>query len=368
MDVNGSHAHVDARFWRGRRVLLTGHTGFKGAWLALWLQALGADVTGFSLGVPTQPSLYELARVGEGMDGIEGDVRDFHALSHALAVARPEVVIHMAAQSLVRRSYTQPRATYETNVMGTVNLLDAVRLGGRVRVLVNVTSDKCYENREWEWPYREHEPMGGHDPYSSSKGCAELVSDAFRRSFFSGEHATRVATARAGNVIGGGDWGQDRLIPDLMRAALARQTLHVRNPHSVRPWQHVLNPLSGYLVLAQQLWSSEALAGAWNFGPAEADARAVSWVVQRVADSWPQELRWQDDAGRDAGREAPHEARCLKLDSSRAHTHLRWQPLWDLERGVDATVDWYRALLDDGDMAAVTAEQIASYEPVAVLA
>jgi CDP-glucose 4,6-dehydratase len=365
-DSSPSAGIVDPDFWRERRVLLTGHTGFKGSWLALWLQALGARVTGFSSGVPTQPSLFELARVGDGMESIEGDVRDARALDDALAVARPEVVIHMAAQSLVRRSFAQPRETYEVNVMGTVNLLDAVRRDASVRVVVNVTSDKCYENREWEWAYREHEPMGGHDPYSSSKGCAELVTDAFRRSFFSTEASTRLASARAGNVIGGGDWAEDRLIPDLMRAALDGRSVHVRSPESVRPWQHVLNPLCGYLMLAQALWSSPELAGGWNFGPADEDARPVSWIVQRIAALWPQRLRWVESA--QADRSQLHEARYLKLDSSRARSHLGWAPRWGLPEGLDATVAWYRALHAGEDMSAFTGSQVDAYGRVGVLA
>ena len=350
---------VDRDFWRDRRVLLTGHTGFKGAWLALWLQSLGARVTGFSNGVPTQPSLYELARVGEGMDGVEGDVRDHEAVAAAVADTAPEIVIHMAAQSLVRRSFLEPRETYETNVLGTVNVLDAVRINGAgVRALVNVTSDKCYENREWEWGYREHEPMGGHDPYSSSKGCAELVTGAFRRSFFAdrseiGQHGARLASARAGNVIGGGDWGEDRLLPDLMRAALAGEDVRVRNPNSIRPWQHVLNPLSGYLVLAQALWDSPEYACAWNFGPPEEDARPVGWIVERAGELWPQELRWTLDDG-----PHPHEARYLKLDSSRARARLGWCPMLGLEQALEATVGWYRELAHGADMGAVTLAQI----------
>ncbi|MGH2852792.1 MAG: CDP-glucose 4,6-dehydratase [Solirubrobacteraceae bacterium] len=366
VDAARSHGIVDPGFWRGRRVLLTGHTGFKGAWLALWLQTLGARVTGFSLGVPTRPSLYELARVGEGMEGIEGDVRDFQALAAALDRARPEVVIHMAAQSLVRRSFSEPRLTYEVNVMGTVNLLDALRRAGSVRAVVNVTSDKCYENREWEWAYREHEPMGGHDPYSSSKGCAELITNAFRRSFFSSGDGPRLASARAGNVIGGGDWAEDRLIPDLMRAALAGRAVRVRNPGSVRPWQHVLNPLSGYLALAQALWSSEQLASGWNFGPAEEDARPVRWIVQRMAALWPERLRWIEDP--ESHSLHLHEARHLKLDSSRARSRLGWQPRWDLGEGLDAVVAWYRALCAEEDMRAVTAEQIEAFQHAAALA
>jgi CDP-glucose 4,6-dehydratase len=350
---------VDPHFWRGRRVLLTGHTGFKGAWLALWLQALGARVSGFSLEVPTEPSLYELAHVGEGVESIEGDVRDPRALADALAGARPEIVIHMAAQSLVRRSFREPRLTYQVNVMGTVNLLDALRAAGDVRVLVNVTSDKCYQNREWEWAYREHEPMGGHDPYSSSKGCAELVTDAFRRSFFDSQDSTRIATARAGNVIGGGDWAEDRLIPDLMGAALAGRSAPVRNPDAVRPWQHVLNPLSGYLVLAQALWSSAEFAGAWNFGPADEDARPVSWVVERIAGLWPQQLLWSEDI--EPQRRRLHEARYLKLDSSRARSHLGWRPQWGLAAGLCAVVDWYSALDRGEEMRTVTLGQIEQF-------
>ncbi len=345
---------VDGGFWQGRRVLLTGHTGFKGAWLSLWLQSLGASVTGFSLDVPTNPSLYELARVGEGMSTIQGDIRDHDAIATALGEAEPEVVIHMAAQSLVRRSFAEPQETYATNVMGTVNLLDAVRTRGPgVRVVVNVTSDKCYENREWEWGYRENEPMGGHDPYSSSKGCAELVAAAFRRSFFADPDGTRLASARAGNVIGGGDWGEDRLVPDIMRAALAGERARIRNPNSIRPWQHVLSPLSGYLVLAQRLWESAALEPGINFGPAEQDARPVGWIVERLAELWPGGVGWEVDDG-----PHPHEARYLKLDSSLARAHLGWRPLVDLPTTLQSIVDWYRALAGEQDMRAVTLGQI----------
>jgi CDP-glucose 4,6-dehydratase len=352
-----STGRVDPAFWRARRVLLTGHTGFKGAWLALWLQSLGARVTGFSNGVPTDPSLYELARVEEGMQSIEGDIRDPTAIEEALGRSEAEVVIHMAAQSLVRRSFENPRETYETNVMGTVNLLDTIRRAVGVRAVVNVTSDKCYENREWEWAYREHEPMGGHDPYSNSKGCAELVTDAFRNSFFSSDNSPRVATARAGNVIGGGDWAVDRLLPDIMRAASAGDELHLRNPHSIRPWQHVLNPLSGYLLLAQALWESPAHAHGWNFGPTEEDSQPVGWIVQRMSALWPEELRVTHD-----NQPHPHEARYLKLDSSLARAHLGWRPSWGLEQGLEAVVAWYRSLHAGQDMRTVTTEQIRAFQ------
>jgi CDP-glucose 4,6-dehydratase len=352
-----SRGTVDPAFWRGRSVLLTGHTGFKGAWLALLLQSIGAEVTGFSLGVPTDPSLYELGRVADGMQTIEGDIRSRDAIAAAVTESSPEIVIHMAAQSLVRPSFLEPRETYETNVMGTVNVLDAVRLAGeRVRAVVNVTSDKCYENREWEWGYREDEPMGGHDPYSSSKGCAELVTAAFRRSFFSSPDGTRLASARAGNVIGGGDWGADRLVPDVMRAALAGEEVRVRNPNSIRPWQHVLNPLSGYLVLAQALWDSPEHACGWNFGPPEEDARPVGWIVERARELWPAEVRSVLDDG-----PHPHEARYLKLDSSRARARLGWRPSLDLDAALEATVDWYRELSVGADMHAVTVGQIETF-------
>jgi CDP-glucose 4,6-dehydratase len=350
-------AIVDPDFWRERRVLVTGHSGFKGTWLALWLQSLGARVTGFSSGLPTQPSLHDLTRVDEGIESIDGDVRDAESVARAVAASQPEVIVHMAAQSLVRRSFAEPRATYETNVMGTVNVLDAVRRhGSDVRAVVNVTSDKCYENREWEWGYREDEPMGGHDPYSNSKGCAELVTSAFRRSFFSAGEGPRIASARAGNVIGGGDWGEDRLVPDIMRAALAGEPARVRNPNSIRPWQHVLNPLSGYLVLAQALFESAEHAAGWNFGPAEQDARPVGWLVERIAELWPAELRWTLDDG-----PHPHEASYLKLDSSRARLRLGWRPPVALDEALASIVEWYQALRDGADMRAVTLAQIEAF-------
>jgi CDP-glucose 4,6-dehydratase len=344
---------VDAAFWRGRRVLLTGHTGFKGAWLSLWLQSMGAQLTGLSLDPPSDPSLYEVARVGDGMTSVEGDIRDRETVARAVRDADPEVVIHMAAQSLVRRSFDAPRETYEVNVMGTVNVLEAVRGHMTGGVVINVTSDKCYENREWEWGYREDDPMGGHDPYSSSKGCAEILTAALRRSFFSDPAGVRVASARAGNVIGGGDWGEDRLVPDIVRASLAGEPVRVRNPNSIRPWQHVLNPLSGYLVLAQALWSDPAHAVAWNFGPPEEDARPVGWLVQRLAELWPGRLDWDHDQG-----PHPHEARYLKLDSSRARTRLGWRPMVGLDAALGATTDWYRMLGEGRDMHQATVEQI----------
>jgi CDP-glucose 4,6-dehydratase len=348
---------VDAAFWRGRRVLVTGHTGFKGAWLSLWLERLGAEVTGFSDAVPTEPSLFELARVGPGLRDLRGDVRDPAAVRAAVAGA--EVVFHLAAQPLVRRSYQDPRETFEVNVMGAVNVFDAVRLEPGVRVVVNVTSDKCYENREWEWAYREDEPMGGKDPYSASKGAAELVTAAYRRSFFADPAGTRLASARAGNVIGGGDWGEDRLLPDVVRATLAGQPVAVRNPGAVRPWQHVLNPLSGYLTLARALWDEPGHAGGWNFGPSDDDARPVRWILERLAARWPGTLAWDHDGGAH-----PPEAHHLKIDSSRARARLGWQPGWSLEQAIDSIVDWYAALGAGADLRAVTLEQIGAFEHV----
>ncbi len=348
-------------FWRGRRVLVTGHTGFKGGWLTLWLKKLGAQVSGFALPPPTDPSLFELARVGDGIEATIGDIRDAPALADAVRRARPEVVFHMAAQALVRAGYADPAGTYATNVMGTVNLLEAVRQVGGVRAVVVVTSDKCYENKEWIWAYRENEPLGGHDPYSSSKACAELVTAAWRSSYFSpqrhAEHGTALASARAGNVIGGGDWAEDRLIPDILRAIAAGQPVAIRNPGAVRPWQHVLEPLSGYLLLAQRLVEDgPAHAEAWNFGPAEADARPVQWIVERLTRVWGEGASWRPDTA-----PQPHEAHCLKLDCAKTHARLGWRPRWPLERALEAIIEWQRAFLRKEDMQAVCLRQIEDY-------
>lgn len=360
---------VDPVFWGGRRVLLTGHTGFKGAWLSLWLQALGAEVTGFSGGVVSEPSLYELAHVADGMaDEVRGDVRDPAAVRAAVDASGASVVLHLAAQPMVRRSFLQPRETYETNVMGTVNVLDAVRVAGHetVRAVVNVTSDKCYDNFDGREPrpFVEDDPKGGHDPYSNSKGCAELVADAYRRSYFSGSGTAgevRLASVRAGNVIGGGDWGEDRLVPDIMRAASAGTVVPIRRPDAVRPWQHVLNPLSGYLVVAQALASDDpgvrdAAAGGWNFGPAADDVRPVSWIVSRLTELWPSALEWEIDPG-----PHPHEATFLSLDSGKARARLGWAPRWDLEATLASIVEWHVAARDGEDARALSLGQIAAF-------
>ena len=349
---------VDAGFWHGRRVLVTGHTGFKGSWLALWLSALGADVHGFASAPPTSPSLFELTRLAELVPSTLGDIRDRAAVERCVADVTPEVVLHLAAQALVKRSLERPVETYATNVLGTVHVLDAVRsAGAEVRAVVCVTSDKCYLNREWEWGYRETDALGGHDPYSASKACQELVAASYREAMMREDVA--VATARAGNVIGGGDWAPDRIVPDAMRAALEGRTLTVRNPASVRPWQHVLNPLSGYLVLAEQLWSSgRAFAQAWNFSPPPHDARSVAWLVERLRERWPGGL----DVELAPDAHDRHEARLVRLDASRANDRLGWTAGWSAAQAVDAIVDWYQGLRDDRDMRALTLAQIEGFQ------
>jgi CDP-glucose 4,6-dehydratase len=344
---------VNPSFWRGRRVLITGHSGFKGSWLSLWLQSLGADVAGYSSGAPSRPCLFDLAAVGDGMATFDGDIRDSERVHEVVRDQQPEVLIHMAAQPLVRRSYVDPVGTYATNVMGTVNVLDAARRVEGVRVVINVTTDKVYQNREWEWGYREDEPKGGRDPYSNSKACSELVTSAFRESFFGPGSEVAVATVRAGNVIGGGDWGEDRLIPDVMRAALDGSELHVRNPGAIRPWQHVLNPLSGYLRLAESLWDSDELADGWNFGPEERDARPVRSIIERLAELWGEPIPWTHDGG-----SHPHEAMYLRLDSSKARVRLGWTPRWDLDRALTGIVAWYKALQEGEDLRRFSLRQI----------
>lgn len=348
-------------FWQGKRVFLTGHTGFKGSWLSMWLHALGANVTGYALEPPTDPSLFDLARVGELITSVIADVRDLERLKEALLAAAPEVVIHMAAQPLVRDSYKIPVETYATNLMGTVHLLEAVRSTPTVRAVVNVTTDKVYENREWVWGYRENEALGGYDPYSNSKGCSELVTAAYRSSYFNpedyGRHGVAVASARAGNVIGGGDWAADRLIPDIVRAVLAGETVRVRHPHAIRPWQHVLEPLSGYLLLAQRLYEEGTrYGGGWNFGPHEKDARPVQWLVQRFCERWEEGAAYELDPG-----EHPHEAHCLKLDCSKASLELGWQPRWGLEQALESIVAWTRSYRDGKDLRGECMRQITTY-------
>jgi CDP-glucose 4,6-dehydratase len=352
---------VNNDFWKGKVVLLTGHTGFKGSWMSLWLQSLGAKVVGYALTPPTTPCLFEAANVEQGMQSHIGDIRDLGHLLSVFEEHRPEIVIHMAAQPLVRYSYVEPVETYAVNVMGTVNVLEAIRRTGGVKSVVNITTDKCYENREWYWGYRETEPMGGYDPYSSSKGCAELVTSAYRRSYFNPEnyatHGVAIASVRAGNVIGGGDLAEDRLIPDIMRAMENGVPVRIRNPHAIRPWQHVLEPLSGYLLLAQRLYEEGAgYAEGWNFGPSDDDARPVQWIVERMAAAWGPEAAWEVDAG-----DHPHEANYLKLDCSKARARLDWYPRWNLEQALGVIVEWHRAYNAGVDMKAFTQAQIQGY-------
>jgi CDP-glucose 4,6-dehydratase len=350
------------KFWQGKRVFITGHTGFKGSWLCIWLEANGAKVTGYALPPPTTPNHFDLANAGRGISSIEGDVRDYSKLAAAIAEQRPEIVLHLAAQSVVRASYTDPRETYEVNVMGTVNVLEAVRHVGGVKAVVNVTTDKVYENKEWHWGYREPDMLGGHDPYSNSKACSELVTNAFRDSFFPpskfAEHGVAVASARAGNVIGGGDWTQDQLVPDVIRAFGRGESVRLRNPGATRPWQFVLEPLKGYLMLAERLYQDGMrFAGGWNFGPADVDAKPVRFLVEVLAKQWGGGAAWTQDAGNH-----PHEAGFLKLDSSKAHAELGWEPRLHVETALEWLVEWYKAQALGGDVRAKTTEQIRKYE------
>lgn len=349
-------AFVDPSFWRGKRVLLTGHTGFKGSWLSVWLQSMGAELQGLALDPPTKPSLFNEADVAANMRSAIGDIRDYQFVSSVVLAFKPEIVIHMAAQPLVRYSYKNPIETYATNVMGTVHLLEAIRQVNSVKAVVNVTTDKCYENKEWVWGYREDEPMGGFDPYSSSKGCSELVTAAYRRSYFENS-GVGLASARAGNVIGGGDWAEDRLVPDILRAFEVGNPVIIRNPNSIRPWQYVLEPLSGYLILAQKLWSNPAsYAQGWNFGPRDEDAKSVEWIVRNLADRWEGSAAWSVDAG-----EHPHEAGFLKLDISKASALLGWEPRWSLDIALQKIVDWGASVRAKDKPALACLEQIQSY-------
>lgn len=348
---------VSASFWSGRRVFVTGHTGFKGAWLSLWLTRLGAQVTGYALAPDTQPNLFHDARVAAGIEHLEGDIRELGGVRQALAASGAEMVLHLAAQSLVRRGYREPVETYATNVLGTVNMLEAARQSSSVRAVVVVTSDKCYDDRYGHRGYREDDQLGGRDPYANSKACAELVTQAYRDSYFMSGWP-RVATARAGNVVGGGDWSEDRLVPDVYRALLAGQPVRLRNPKAVRPWQHVLESLFGYLLLAQRLMNEggAALAAAWNFGPDDADACTVQEVVERLLAEWKSPGRWEQDPG-----EHPHETHLLRLDSSQARQRLGWQPRLSLSETLAWIDEWYAASRAGADLRAVTLAQLDRY-------
>jgi len=355
MEIN--KGTVNKEFWNTKRVFLTGHTGFKGSWLSLWLQSMGAIVKGYALAPNTTPNLFTEAQVSEQMESEFGDIRDLKLLSKSMLDFDPEILIHMAAQPLVRLSYLEPVDTYTTNVMGTVNVLEAARSCSHLKAIVSVTTDKCYENNEWEWGYRENEAMGGHDPYSSSKGCAELVTSAYKRSFFNAENTASVASARAGNVIGGGDWADDRLIPDILKAFEKSTPVVIRNPLSTRPWQHVLEPLSGYLVLAQELYTNgKDYAEAWNFGPKDDDCKPVHWILDQMVAHWGEGATWELDKNNN-----PHEAGFLKLDCSKAANRLKWQPKWGLQKTLQFIIEWHQIHLHGGDVKKQCLKEIKKY-------
>jgi CDP-glucose 4,6-dehydratase len=358
---NNSTTQLFSAFYKGKKVFITGHTGFKGSWLCLWLHSLGAKIIGYALKPPTNPSLFELCRIDQLVQSTIADIKDGVNLTNSMLAAKPEIVIHMAAQPLVRDSYKIPVETYATNVMGTVNLFEATRHCKTVKAVINVTTDKCYENKEWIWGYRENEPLGGYDPYSNSKACSELVTSAYRNSYFNPkDHATHgvgVASARAGNVIGGGDWASDRLVPDCIRAILKTEKVIIRNPEAIRPWQHVLEPLAGYLMLAQKLYEDgPRYSGAWNFGPDDSDAKPVEWLVKELCAKWGNNASYALDT-----RKHPHESHYLKLDCSKAREVLGWRPLWDIEKALDSIIEWTKAYAGRKDVTATCMGQIAAY-------
>lgn len=346
-----------SNFWKDKRVFLTGHTGFKGSWLNAWLSRLGAKVYGYSLEPDQIPNLFDAMELSKQSHGEFGDIRNFSQLGEAIKKFRPEIIFHLAAQPLVRKSYVDPISTYSTNIMGTVNLLEAVRNVASVRAVVNITTDKCYENNEWCWGYRENEPMGGHDPYSASKGCSELITSSYINSFF--QHTNiGLASARAGNVIGGGDWSADRLVPDMLQALSLGDHPKIRNPYSIRPWQHVLEPLSGYIKLAMELYNEPVkYSGAWNFGPLDHDCRRVEWVADELCNCWDSGVTWVSQAD-----DGPHEARYLKLDISKASTLLGWKPRWGVERAIKNTVIWHKEYTNGNDAFELILNQIKEYE------
>ena len=349
---------VNPSFWKGKKVFITGHTGFKGSWLSLWLQDLGAIVKGYALEPNTNPNLFTQAKVAQNMVSEIGDITDLKHISASMSAFDPEVLIHMAAQPLVRLSYQEPVLTYATNVMGTVNVLEAARSCRRLKVIVSVTTDKCYENKEWAWGYRENEPMGGHDPYSSSKGCAELVTLAYRKSYFGVTNSVFLASARAGNVIGGGDWAEDRLIPDILRAFEKNEPVIVRSPLATRPWQHVLEPLSGYLVLAQHLYEDGSkYAEGWNFGPKDEDCKPVSWILDKMVTKWGNGALWSLDKN-----DNPHEAGYLKLDCSKAAKQLNWYPKWNLEYTLESIINWHQHYISGKNIQKQCLLEIAKYQ------
>jgi CDP-glucose 4,6-dehydratase len=351
---------INKDFWQNKNVLVTGHTGFKGSWLCLWLYMLGANVTGYALEPPTKPSLFKLCKIDELIHSVIGDIRDKELLRKVMNESNPEIVIHLAAQPLVGESYKDPVGTYEINVMGTINLLESIRFSPGIKAVVNVTTDKCYDNKEWVWGYRENEPMGGYDPYSNSKACSELITNSYRLSYFNSQdyqkHGVGLASARAGNVIGGGDWAPDRLIPDCIKSIFNGEKIIIRNPNAIRPWQHVLEPLSGYLTLAQKLYEEgPAFAEGWNFGPNDDDAKSVEWIVQKICEKWG-DASFIIDKGKH-----PHEAQYLKLDCSKAKMRLGWFPRWNLETAIDKIIDWTKDYQTGKDLRKTCIRQIEDY-------
>lgn len=348
---------VSPGFWKDKRVFLTGHTGFKGSWLSLWLQNMGAVLKGYSLDINTNPALFKMADIASDMESEMGDIRNLEKLTKSMVSFNPDILIHMAAQPLVRLSYKEPVDTYATNVMGTVNILESARKCSTLKSIVCITTDKCYENNETHRGYKENDSMGGYDPYSSSKGCSELVISAYRRSFFSTADSASLASARAGNVIGGGDWADDRLIPDILKAFEKSENVLIRNPLAIRPWQHVLEPLSGYLVLAQELFLyGDEFAEAWNFGPSDGDCKSVSYILDRMVDHWGNNVSWSVDDDSN-----PHEAGILKLDCSKASKRLKWSPKWNLEKALNSIVNWHQVYIDKGDLKRESLNQIQNY-------
>lgn len=356
---------MDASIWNNKKVLVTGHTGFKGSWLTIWLSQMGANVLGYALNPPTTPSLFSLGQIDQLVHSNIGDIRDREKVYQVINDFDPDIVFHMAAQPLVRESYVNPLDTYEINLMGTLNVLESIRQKSKnsckKRVIVNVTTDKCYENKEWVWGYRENESLGGYDPYSNSKACSELATSSYRNSFFHPDkyedHGVLLASARAGNVIGGGDWAKDRLIPDCIRALLANQVITIRNPNSIRPWQHVLEPLGGYILLAEKLYSEGfKYADGWNFGPRDFDAKSVQWIVEKLIQMWDKNLTFQINED-----EHPHEAQYLKLDCTKAHQLLGWKPRWNLETALEKIMDWTHCYKEKGKIQDFTIQQIKDY-------
>jgi len=353
---------MNPQFWKGKTVLLTGHTGFKGSWLSLWLQKLGANLIGFSKDVPTKPSLFEIVKVKDGMTSLIGNVCDYVRIEKVIQDYKPEIIIHMAAQAILRYSYKDPIETYSTNVMGTVNLLESIRKNGNARVILNVTSDKCYKPDKVSSGFKEDDRLGGYDPYSNSKACSELITSSFRNSFFNpsqyNDHEVSLASVRAGNVIGGGDWGPDRLIPDIMKGILNNESVEIRHPDAIRPWQHVLDPLNGYLILMEKLWSSgQDYSEGWNFGPEKNDEKPVRWIIEKLTDQWNRNIKWKLDE-----RKNPHEEEYLRLDCSKAKLKLGWKPKLNLEKGLLWTTNWYKHYEENQNMKEISEEQIVEFQ------